>query len=339
MFVGLLPFQIVGALVPYVLIRTGLSSRFKDKWLIVPQILWALVTCFVGYGLSPQLRAYALQLTCVILIFSMIDTKPRYIIVVGRAAISMLVLTFAVLLVARPAHFDPIPDGLVLAMTALIQWLLTLQSHNFATTRERVRQAQRELAMATDHIRELMIHDALTGMFNRQHMQNLLERECERHERSGRSFCVAIIDLDHFKAINDGHGHQVGDEVLVGLARTASAKLRETDVIARWGGEEFLVLLPEADSEVHGMRAVEHLREQVAAAHLCASMPELRVTFSAGIAVRQAGEAPANLLERADKALYRAKKAGRNRCMADQDLVSRQAADGDGDALATADEI
>jgi len=97
------------------------------------------------------------------------------------------------------------------------------------------------------------MHDPLTGLFNRQQMQHLLERECDRHQRSGTGFCVALIDLDHFKSVNDTHGHPVGDEVLVNFAKAAQTVLRTTDVICRWGGEEFLVLLVDTDPASDGV--------------------------------------------------------------------------------------
>jgi len=193
--------------------------------------------------------------------------------------------------------------------------ILTVQSPNFSLARVRQRQERRELADTMAQVRELLIHDALTGMFNRQHMQTLLERECERQLRSGRGFCVALIDLDHFKRINDEHGHQVGDEALVGFASGAQQVLRETDVICRWGGEEFLVLLVATGTGPDGLQTLERLRLHIASQKLCPSAPSLQVTFSAGLAVHE-GDGPLSaLLERADRALYAAKAGGRNRCV------------------------
>ena len=158
------------------------------------------------------------------------------------------------------------------------------------------------------------MHDARRGRFNRQHMQHLLERECGRHRRSAVAFCVALVDLDHFKRINDGYGHRVGDEALAGFAAAAREVLRETDVLARWGGEEFLVLLPESEPVASGLLALDRLREALAARCLCPAAPQLQVTFSAGVAEYRPGEAIEQTLARADQALYAAKAAGRNCC-------------------------
>ena len=161
-------------------------------------------------------------------------------------------------------------------------------------------------------MRELVIRDALTGLFNRKHMQDLLRQECERFARSGQGFCVALIDLDHPKRVNDAYGHQMGDAVLVGVARAAQGALRENDVICRWGGEEFLVLMRDNDPASQGLQAMTRLRRQVTELRPAASAPDLSVTFSAGLAVSQPGEAIVQMLERADRALYTAKSSGRN---------------------------
>ena len=161
-------------------------------------------------------------------------------------------------------------------------------------------------------MRELVIRDALTGLFNRKHMQDLLRQECERFARSGQGFCVALIDLDHPKRVNDAYGHQMGDAVLVGVARVAQGALRENDVICRWGGEEFLVLMRDNDPASQGLQAMTRLRRQVTELRPAASAPDLSVTFSAGLAVSQPGEAIVQMLERADRALYTAKSSGRN---------------------------
>jgi diguanylate cyclase (GGDEF)-like protein len=162
-------------------------------------------------------------------------------------------------------------------------------------------------------VEQLVTRDALTGLVNRKQMQELLEREALRQARSGRAFCVVLVDLDHFKRINDQHGHPVGDEVLCAFARAAQAGLRETDTIARWGGEEFLLLMRETDPEPAGQVAVERLRQTIAAMRPSQAVPSLRFTFSAGVAQHRNGEPLAQTIAAADRALYAAKAAGRNR--------------------------
>ena len=126
--------------------------------------------------------------------------------------------------------------------------------------RDRLRRQKLELEAALAHIHRLATHDDLTGLVNRRHMQELLENERMRLERSEQDWCVALIDLDHFKSVNDAHGHAIGDEVLRALSRHAHTLIRRTDVLARWGGEEFVLLLP---NTAMGMAStsLERLRE------------------------------------------------------------------------------
>jgi diguanylate cyclase len=173
-----------------------------------------------------------------------------------------------------------------------------------------------ELKAALERIQELATRDELTGLVNRRHMSALLKQERQRGLRSGRTFAVATIDIDHFKAVNDHYGHAVGDEVLRNFARQAPQALRGTDVLARWGGEEFVVLLAETALSAARIGA-ERLRGRIAAtpmAHL--SGVPIRVTVSVGLTEHVVGEAETQTLERADRALYEAKAQGRNRTVA-----------------------
>jgi len=302
-------------IIPYLLVRSGITAKWADPGIVLPQIIWACLQAAISYVLAPASRPYDLQVLCVCLVFGFAPLRPWETVAAGASAIALLLTAFMTLVVTRPAEFMLSRELTLVAGTVFVLGILTVQSRNFSLARVRQRQERRELADTMAQVRELLIHDALTGMFNRQHMQTLLERECERQLRSGRGFCVALIDLDHFKRINDEHGHQVGDEALVGFASGAQQVLRETDVICRWGGEEFLVLLVDTGTGPDGLQTLERLRLHIASQKLCPSAPSLQVTFSAGLAVHE-GDGPLSaLLERADRALYAAKAGGRNRCV------------------------
>jgi diguanylate cyclase (GGDEF)-like protein/PAS domain S-box-containing protein len=155
--------------------------------------------------------------------------------------------------------------------------------------------------------------DYLTGAHNRLGIDGLIAQEIVRTERYGSTFSVILLDIDHFKAVNDAHGHQVGDHVLREVVACLRLELRSVDQIGRWGGEEFLLLLPEADGDEAG-RAAERLRERVAAHRFAPAGP---LTISSGVATWRPGETQAALVARADAALYRAKDGGRNVVVAD----------------------
>lgn len=151
--------------------------------------------------------------------------------------------------------------------------------------------------------------DVLTGLFNRLKLGRLLDAEITRAQRYATPLAVILLDIDHFKRINDTRGHQVGDEVLRELAQRLTSSLRACDAVARWGGEEFLVMLPNSPLEA-GRECAEKLRAAVADFPF-AAMPQ--VTASFGVAQRQKGDQRETLIGRADQALYRAKDKGRNR--------------------------
>ncbi len=175
-----------------------------------------------------------------------------------------------------------------------------------------------------EQLTRLATTDALTGLASRRHLLAELEKELRRAERSGRPLSVLMIDLDHFKGINDRYGHAVGDEVLAAVAKRCVARLRAVDLCGRIGGEEFVVLLPEADAE-GALTTAERLRDDLAETPIDTAGGPLGVTISIGVATHRPRSPSANenaddeatrrvqnLLQRADDALYRAKGGGRN---------------------------
>ncbi len=151
-------------------------------------------------------------------------------------------------------------------------------------------------------------HDPLTGLYNRYAFQQHLDEEIRRTDRYGGTFSVLMFDLDRFKTVNDRYGHDVGDQVLQQVSVLASEEVRDADILARWGGEEFMILLPETDIDSAGVVA-ERVRARIAGTSFEGPGG---VTISLGLAGSQAGETEEMLIRRVDRALYRAKASGRN---------------------------
>jgi diguanylate cyclase (GGDEF)-like protein len=173
-----------------------------------------------------------------------------------------------------------------------------------------VRRAQRLLYLAS--------HDRLTGLFNRGHFDRALAKAMEASSRAGQPLSLAILDLDHFKQINDVHGHSLGDRALSLVAQSLFQAMRRTDVVARYGGEEFVILLPGTPREAAVLR-IEALRQEIAATPLeLGDGHTLTINFSAGVAGTPADQDAGNpkaLLNCADSRLLTAKRAGRGRCV------------------------
>jgi len=158
----------------------------------------------------------------------------------------------------------------------------------------------------------LTITDALTGLFNRAYLLQFLEREVIRATRHRRPLAVLLIDIDHFKDVNDGHGHLAGDFVLRELAAVLRARTRREECLARYGGEELCLVLPEATHE-DAIRRGDALRRACEANEFVFDGVRIPVTFSGGVAVMTDANAPIELLRAADERLYAAKRGGRNR--------------------------
>lgn len=172
-----------------------------------------------------------------------------------------------------------------------------------------------ELGTLNKKFRELAIRDGLTGLFNHRHGEDRLADEVDRARKFNRELSLLFIDLDYFKFYNDSHGHQAGDEVLQLLGKLMSGAARDSDTVARWGGEEFIIIAPETD-EQQACRLAESIRKKVAEfAFLHADQQPLgHVSLSVGVATLSDGiENAEELLGLADKAVYKAKESGRNR--------------------------
>lgn len=175
----------------------------------------------------------------------------------------------------------------------------------------------REVEGAHRRVQHLAWHDELTGLLSRRRFTELGGQELERALANGTSLAAVLLDVDNFKQVNDRHGHACGDAVLQALGRVVPASLRRGDLSARWGGEEFALLLPGADAEA-GAGITERLRLAVAQTSIIAAGQSLRCTASIGVAEARPGDSLDSLMRRADEAMYRAKQDGKNRvCLAD----------------------
>jgi two-component system cell cycle response regulator len=181
------------------------------------------------------------------------------------------------------------------------------------TLQDELDQKNRELELANKRLKKLSITDGLTELFNHRHVHQLLHEEFERSARTGESIAVVMMDLDRFKAVNDTYGHPTGDVILYETARILQDTAREIDMVGRYGGEEFIAILPETDEEPAANFA-ERVRRAVEEHVFRDGATEVRMTVSCGVASLHEGvDGPEGLLKAADEALYQAKHGGRNR--------------------------
>lgn len=176
-----------------------------------------------------------------------------------------------------------------------------------------------ELTAELDHISEVAHQDYLTGALNRRGMDEAIEREFNRADRHNANLCIAMMDIDHFKKLNDTLGHSTGDKALTYFAKVIKEVLRTTDVLARYGGEEFIIIMP-ATPKNEAVNVVTRVQRELTKNFFMNNNERVLITFSAGVAERKPGEPPETLIPRADAALYEAKNSGRNRVVAAEDL-------------------
>jgi diguanylate cyclase (GGDEF)-like protein len=294
-----------------VLVRSGWSQRLADPVLTMPHGLISIALCVLAYTQLGEHRANVLILMAETLVMCMFRLRPAKMLSLGLASVAMLLAAIVWLTWHDPVQF-PASTGLmhfVVGGPTLL--MLSLVAKWVTDIRTRIGQHARELSQALNTLQHMATQDVLTGLLNRRTMTDLAEQELKLHSRNGSVLSVALLDLDHFKHINDHAGHAAGDAVLIGFAANALTHMRQVDKIARWGGEEFLVLLPQV-SQIEAQSAIERLRQSTARLSY-AGHPGLRATFSAGIAQAQPNDTLELLVERADRALYQAKREGRNR--------------------------
>jgi diguanylate cyclase (GGDEF)-like protein len=210
------------------------------------------------------------------------------------------------------ARFAPEVQVIGLLYASLVLPLIGLLANRITGMSDRLRSQKSQLQQAMQQLSELATRDELTRTHNRRHMTELMDLQLQQHRRQRLPMCLALLDIDWFKSINDQHGHATGDQVLQRFAAVLQDSLRAGDLLARWGGEEFLLLMPATDAAA-GHHALQRLHARVATMQLDGHASELQVTFSAGVAQVDLNAPLEHSLERADQAMYRAKTRGRNR--------------------------
>jgi diguanylate cyclase (GGDEF)-like protein len=296
-----------------VLSEAHFNDRFDDHYLTIFQVAGhvALQLCFLLA--APQIGFAFLSVVFLIFGFGALRMTSRQAIITWTLTIVGLAPIFL---------FASTPIGLPITtqterVAAMLSFVLTIGQCAFvglygSTMRKMLYDRSSELKAAYKRIEELAELDELTGSSNRRSIMRMLEEEIARASRSGSPCSIALIDLDWFKRINDAYGHPTGDEVLRTFSITMFANIRSIDRFGRYGGEEFLLVLPDMDVD-QAMQALDRLRAIIADLDWSAFSPGMKVTMSAGVATLNPNETSDTFLARADSALYAAKAQGRNR--------------------------
>jgi diguanylate cyclase len=296
----------------FVLVRSGASERMSDPALTLPQIWTAFIAGAAAYAIAGAMRGTVLPLLMVALMFGTFSLRPRQVLQVAVMGAALFGLVMGLMAWQAPLrHPRAVELAHFLMLTAMLMAIAAI-AHRLEQLRSRLKHQRQELEEALVRIEFLATMDELTGLANRRQLTGAMDHEARRADRTGACFCVAILDLDHFKRVNDLHGHAAGDAALRHFAQSSARIVRATDLLGRWGGEEFLLLMPDSalPSAVEGVQRLRRALEKLPVQH---EQVNLRLTLSAGVAQYRPGESVQQTIERADAAMYRAKLSGRNR--------------------------
>lgn len=293
--------------------ETHVSDRFTDHHLVVPQVAAHSAIQFAFLIAAPQIGYAFLSVLFLIFVTGSLRMTSRQatlawlLMTAGAAPILMLMNVPISMAVATPIE----------RTAALLCFIATIAQCTFVglygnSLRRQLYKSSVELKLAYSRIEELADLDELTGALNRRCIMKLLDDEITAAHRNGTPCSIALIDLDLFKRINDLFGHATGDEVLRSFSIAVFANIRPGDKFGRYGGEEFLLVLPETGEDA-ALRLLDRLRVSVADLDWTALSPGVSVTISGSVVTLRDDEAADVFLARADRALRAAKRAGRNR--------------------------
>jgi diguanylate cyclase len=292
------------------------NDRFKDHYLTVPQAIISMTIQLGAIYLAPEVGCYFIFILFIILSFGALRMSALEAAIVwtySTIGLAALLLTSEKTIAMPMTTWTERALALACAVTALAR--CASAGLYGSSMREALYKRGNDLKTAHARIEELAQVDELTGLLNRRYIMKSLNDEMARAQASGVACSVILIDLDFFKRINDQFGHPVGDEVLRTFAITLFANLRTIDKLGRYGGEEFLLILP-AIAKDRAVRTLDRLRSIVSEVEWATISGMMTLSMSAGVAEVRPGDSADEVLARADAALYRAKAAGRNRVLA-----------------------
>lgn len=304
--------SVVGSLVSYLAVRLGWTARFPDPGLTVWQMGFASLLATGAYAMFDHIRGVLVAVQMAVVVFGTFNLRRQDLVRFSMAVVSTMGLTMWGMHQWHPHRF-PIEMELVHFFVLLgLQPSVVVMGTHFSAMRAQLKKNRSDLEAAVLRIQEMASRDVLTGLYNRRHALDYLDHLCKGRSRLPTPCTLVLLDIDHFKAVNDNHGHGVGDDVLKNFALQAQEILRGSELIARWGGEEFLLVLP--NTAIDGaLVAVERLRMALQSRQITQTLPDLRVNFSSGLVDLKVGEPIDQAIHRADVALYQSKATGRGR--------------------------
>lgn len=309
---ALITFGVGGMLLFFFVVRFSLVLGIAPRSLAVMQALFAIACTIGSYALLGEVRGAVLMIMMVVMVFCTFSLRPGATLGLCAAAIVSLGATMFYLSWKYPLAFPPRVEMVHFALASCSLLAVTLLTGEMSKLRSRLKGQKQDLLAALAQIRTLATIDELTCLANRRYMNEVLANEERRQNVPRQTMCIALLDIDFFKNVNDRFGHDGGDSVLRTFAAAARAELRSDDLLARWGGEEFLLMLPDTDVS-QALPVLRRMAERVRAVDVPGVDMERDLTFSAGLVERSDNEPFTETITRADQAMYVAKGSGRDK--------------------------
>jgi diguanylate cyclase len=310
--VGLLIMASIINISLYIIFRTGLNLKMTDPSLTAIQMCVASLVVMYGMYFSNESRGVLLMAYIILLLFGIYRLNTRSFLYISIFTLLTYGINIALLHIYRPQGVNFNVEYLQWCVLVVVLVAFSVIGGHISSLRRNLSISKSEQAKSIEIIREMAIRDVLTGLFNRRHVLELLDYEKNRSSRGGGLFCLAMLDIDHFKNVNDTYGHLVGDAVLRAVATTIKTTMRNTEYCARYGGEEFLIVLTQTN--INGaLIGAERVRTNIEKIPFPDIASDFKITVSIGLSEYKMREDVDNIISRADEALYRAKNGGRNR--------------------------
>ena len=296
----------------YALIRSGVTARLADPSISAIQMGYAMACCAGAYALLGPARGGVFPIAMVALMYGMFRSSARQMAAVCAFGVVAFGAAMALSAWLDPARYPPAVEAGHFLMIVTMVPVASILAARLSRLRWRLVHQRAELRAALERIRQLATRDELTGLINRRHMSELMEQEHQRCIRSGHTFCIAVLEIDDFKA----HAAQLGEDGEARLLRAVAAEgaqlVRVADVLAHWGGERFLLLMSDTRAPL-ARGGLDRLRESLAGVRVFVGAPSLHLTLSAGLAEHHAGETVEQTVARAEAALREAVRQGDSR--------------------------
>ena len=285
-------------------------GRFASSGLTLFKALWLnLGVVASSLFVAPSLRLLLLSVPLFGVLYTALHLSRRHVAVVTLVT-WLAYLAGGLVLMGTAGTADPWEGRLMLAFSVMLL-VMFFMAGEVTELRAAFERRRHRLDVAMQKLADLAMRDDLTGLYNRRYVMEVLARQKALADRGHVGFTLCYCDLDHFKRINDRFGHQRGDAVLREFSAVAEQVVRSVDFVARFGGEEFLLVLVDADAR-EAQRVAARLSDRTRALSVDPRHPEVRLTVSVGIAEFRPGESVEDVIQRADRALYRSKSSGRD---------------------------